>query len=71
VIITNHTAFHGTLAKLEVVKNLKPGDPNPYVVGKDSVTRYLTVAESAARPIWRQPRHGPKSSWPKTVPPAV
>ena len=27
----------------------KPGDPNPYVVGNDSVKRYLTVADECAK----------------------
>ena len=44
VIISNHTAFDGTLAKLDALKNRKSGDPNPWVVGKDAVKRYLTIA---------------------------
>ena len=27
----------------------KPGDPNPYVVGKETVNRYLTVAEECGK----------------------
>jgi len=49
VIITNHTAFDGTLAKLDALKNRKPGAPHPYVVGADGVRRYLTVAEECAK----------------------
>ena len=49
VIIANHTAFDGTLTKLEALKNRKPGDPNPYIVGKDAVKRYLTVAEECGK----------------------
>jgi len=36
VIITNHTAFDGTLAKLEALKNRKPGAPHPYVLGTEA-----------------------------------
>src|SRR5262249_38710001 len=43
VLITNHTEFDGALEKLDKLKNRKPGDPNPYVVGKETVRRYLTV----------------------------
>jgi len=49
VIITNHTAFDGALAKLDVLKQRKAGDPNPYIVGKETVQRYLTVAEECGK----------------------
>jgi metallo-beta-lactamase class B len=49
VIISNHTAFDGTLTKLDALKNRKPGDPNPYIVGKDTVKRYLTIAEECGK----------------------
>jgi metallo-beta-lactamase class B len=49
VIISNHTAFDGTLVKLDALKNRKPGDPNPWIVGKDTVKRYLTVAEECGK----------------------
>ncbi len=49
VIIANHTAFDGTLEKLAAVEKRTPGAPNPWVVGKDAVTRYLTVASECAK----------------------
>ena len=49
VIITNHTAFDNALSKLEGEKNRKPGDPNPYIIGKQTVQRYLTVAEECGK----------------------
>jgi metallo-beta-lactamase class B len=49
VIITNHTAFDGTLAKLDALKSRKPGAPHPYVLGTEGVKRYLTVAEECAK----------------------
>jgi metallo-beta-lactamase class B len=49
VIISNHTIFDGTLPKLEAVGKRKPGEPNAWVVGKDAVKRYLTVAEECGK----------------------
>jgi metallo-beta-lactamase class B len=49
VIITNHTVFDSTLAKLDALQKRKAGDPNPYVVGKETVNRYLTVAEECGK----------------------
>jgi metallo-beta-lactamase class B len=49
VLIANHTDFDGSKRKLPALAIRKPGDPNPYVIGKDSVQRYLTVAEECAR----------------------
>lgn len=67
VIITNHTAFDNTLTKLEALANRKPGDPNPYLVGKAGVQRYLTVAEEcgkatlvAAKALQAQKAEAPK-----------
>jgi metallo-beta-lactamase class B len=49
VLITNHTEFDGALAKLAAEEKRKPGEANPYVVGSDTVKRYLTVAEECAK----------------------
>lgn len=49
VIIANHTDFDGTLVKLDALSKRKAGDPNPWVVGRDTVSRYLTVAEECAK----------------------
>lgn len=54
VIITNHTAFDQALAKLNTLKTRQPGDPNPYVVGKQTVQRYLTVAEECGKAMLLQ-----------------
>ncbi len=47
-LIANHTEFDGSKAKLPAIRARKSGDPNPYVVGKDGVARYLTVANECA-----------------------
>jgi metallo-beta-lactamase class B len=49
VLISNHTKFDRTKEKLSQLAKRKPGDPNPYVIGTDSVKRYLTVANECAQ----------------------
>ena len=48
-IISNHTIYDGSKQKLPAVEQRKPGDPNPYVIGNESVQRYLTVADECAK----------------------
>ena len=48
-IISNHTIYDGSKSKLPAAEKRKPGDPNPYVVGTESVQRYLTVADECAK----------------------
>ena len=49
VVIANHTKFDGSRTKLPALLARKPGDPNPYVVGKEAVQRYLTAADECAQ----------------------
>ncbi len=49
VIIANHTNFDGSKTKLPAVLARKAGDPNPYVIGKNAVQRYMTVADECAQ----------------------
>jgi metallo-beta-lactamase class B len=49
VLIANHTIFDGSKTKIPALERRKPGDPHPYVVGKEGVQRYLTVAEECAQ----------------------
>ena len=39
----------GSKTKLPAMASRKPGGPHPYVVGLDSVQRYLTVANECAQ----------------------
>jgi len=48
VIISNHTNYDGSKTKLPALATRKTGDPHPYVVGTESVKRYLKVAEECA-----------------------
>jgi len=49
VLISNHTVLDGSKSKLPAAEKRKPGDPNPYVIGNDSVQRFLTVADECAK----------------------
>lgn len=49
VIIGNHTEYNDALNRLEQTKNRKPTDPNPWIVGKAEVAKYLTVVEECAK----------------------
>jgi len=49
VILSNHTIYDGSKAKLPAVLARKPGQPNPYVVGPQLVQRYLTTVGECAQ----------------------
>ena len=49
VLISNHTIFDGSKTKLPALASRKPGDPHPYVIGKEGVQRYLTVVDECAQ----------------------
>jgi len=48
VLLSNHTDYDGSKEKMPALAARGPGDPHPYVVGTDSVGRYLTVAHECA-----------------------
>ena len=49
VLLSNHTDYDGSKVKLPALAKRSPGAPHPYVVGADSVRRYLTVANECAQ----------------------
>jgi metallo-beta-lactamase class B len=49
VLLSNHTDYDGSKQKLPALAARRPGAPHPYVVGTDSVRRYLTVANECAQ----------------------
>ncbi len=49
VLVSNHTIFDGSKTKLPALAQRKPGEPHPYVIGKDGVQRYLTVVDECAQ----------------------
>jgi metallo-beta-lactamase class B len=48
VLISNHSEYDGSKTKIPALRSRKPGDPNPYVVGNDSVKRYMTIAKECS-----------------------
>lgn len=40
VVLSNHTVGDDGLTRVAALANRKPGDPNPYVVGREGVVRY-------------------------------
>jgi metallo-beta-lactamase class B len=48
VVLSNHTDYDGSKEKLPALATRRAGDPHPYVVGSDSIERYLTVAHECA-----------------------
>jgi metallo-beta-lactamase class B len=49
VLIGNHTNQDGSKVKLPALAKRNAGNPHPYVIGNDSVRRYIKVAEECAR----------------------
>ena len=48
VLMSNHTEFDNGYYKAHTAANRKPGEPNPFEVGKDGVARYFTVVRDCA-----------------------
>ncbi|HEY3045240.1 MAG TPA: MBL fold metallo-hydrolase [Vicinamibacterales bacterium] len=49
VLIANHPGQDGAKRKLAALATRKPGEPNPYVIGNDSVKRYVTMVGECAK----------------------
>jgi metallo-beta-lactamase class B len=49
IVLSNHTDYDGSKEKLPALATRAAGAPHPYVVGIDSVRRYLTVANECAQ----------------------
>ena len=50
-LISNHTNLDGSKTKIPALALRKPGDAHPYVIGKDAVAGYLTVAAECAKAV--------------------
>jgi len=48
VLLSNHTEFDNGYYKAHTAANRKPGESNPFDVGKDGVARYFNVVQSCA-----------------------
>ena len=49
VLLSNHPNFDGSKTKIPALRTRAAGAPHPYVVGRQAVTRYLTVAHQCAQ----------------------
>jgi metallo-beta-lactamase class B len=49
VLLSNHTDYDGSKQKLPALAKRSPGAPHPYVIGADSIRRYLAVANECAQ----------------------
>ncbi len=48
VLLSNHVTYDATVAKMKELKDRKAKDQNPFVVGEDSIDRFLTVLGECA-----------------------
>jgi metallo-beta-lactamase class B len=48
ILLANHPRFDGTPLKIPALADRVPGEAHPYVVGGESIERYLAVAEECA-----------------------
>ena len=49
VLIANHPSQDGAKTKLAALAKRRPGDAHPFVVGNDSVSRYVTMVGECAK----------------------
>ena len=49
VLISNHSEYDGSKTKIPALQLRKPGEPNLYVVGNDSVKRYMKIAGECSK----------------------
>jgi metallo-beta-lactamase class B len=49
VLIANHTHLDSSKTKLPTLARRDPATPHPFVIGKDAVARYVTVASECAQ----------------------
>jgi metallo-beta-lactamase class B len=48
IILSNHTAYDGSTVKLPLLAQRRAGAAHPYVIGRDAVSRFFTVAEQCS-----------------------
>jgi len=48
VLLSNHVSYDNAVAKMGTLKERKPNEPNPFVVGEDTIDRFLTVLGECA-----------------------
>ena len=48
IFLSNHVAFDNAVPKMAALRERKTGEPNPFVVGQDTVQRFLTILGECA-----------------------
>jgi metallo-beta-lactamase class B len=48
VLLSNHVTYDNAVGKMGTLKERKPNQPNPFVVGEDTIDRFLTVLGECA-----------------------
>lgn len=56
VELTNHPWGDGTFVKLEALRDREPGDPHPFVTGRDGVERWAEILRKCTREVLSQKR---------------
>ncbi len=51
VLLSNHTRYDGSTVKIPRLASRQPGQPHPYVIGADAVSRFFTMAAECARAV--------------------
>lgn len=49
VLLSNHSEFDNAYTKGRLLASRGPGEPNPFVVGQESVARYFTTSDECAQ----------------------
>jgi len=55
-MISNHSEFDDAVAKIKRLASRKTGEPHPFLTGRDSVRRYMTVVEEVGRAALALPK---------------
>lgn len=48
VLLSNHTAYDASTLKIPLLARRRAGEPHPYVIGREAVSRFFTVAEECS-----------------------
>jgi len=49
VLLSNHSEFDAATTKIRMLASRKPGEPNPFEIGKEAVARYFVVTAECAQ----------------------
>ncbi len=55
-MLSNHSEFDNAVEKIAKLASRKAGEPHPFLTGRDSVRRYMTVVEEVGRAALALPR---------------